>query len=131
MDPGINRIVPINNLKPDRENGKRSIIRTNSALGLSGFSAALENRTDQSPQNETYTVAQSTSVSKIPRLHSRCVRSDFRNDRSLRQSSRNLIRSVKREWRRFSEIENRKILDRHHPLNEIKVGISVGNMVGI
>jgi hypothetical protein len=36
-----------------------------SVLGLPGFSAALENRTDQSPRNETYTVAQSASVSKI------------------------------------------------------------------
>ena len=35
------------------------------ALGLSGFSASLENRTDQSPGNETYTAAQSASVSKI------------------------------------------------------------------
>ena len=35
------------------------------ALGLPGFSAALENRTDQSPGNGTYTAAQSASVSKI------------------------------------------------------------------
>jgi hypothetical protein len=35
------------------------------ALGLSGFSAPLENRPDQSPGNETYPVAQSASVSKI------------------------------------------------------------------
>jgi hypothetical protein len=39
--------------------------------------------------------------------------------------------SIECKWRRFSEIENRNILDRHHPLNEIKVSISVGNMVGI
>src|ERR1035438_8903013 len=63
-----------------------------SALGLSGFSAALENWTDQSPRNETYTVAQSASVSKIPRLHNHYVRSDFRNAYSLRPSSCNLVR---------------------------------------
>ena len=74
---------------------------------------------------------QSTSVSKIPRLHSRFVRSDFRNGRSLRQSSPNFVRSVERECGRFSEIENRNILDRHHPLNEIKVSSSVSKMVGI
>jgi len=32
---------------------------------------------------QTYTVAHSTGVSKIPRLHSRSVRSDFRNARSV------------------------------------------------
>ena len=68
-----------------------------SALGLAGFSATLENRPDQSLTNKTYSAAQSTSVSKIPRLHSRCVRSDFRNGRSLRQTSSNLIRSVERD----------------------------------
>jgi hypothetical protein len=50
------------------------------ALGLAGFSAALENRTDQSPGNVTYTAAQSASVSKIPRLHSRFVRSISETD---------------------------------------------------
>jgi hypothetical protein len=35
------------------------------ALGLAGFSAALENRPDQSPRNKTYTAAQSAPVSKI------------------------------------------------------------------
>lgn len=35
------------------------------AFGLSGFSASLENQTDQSPGNETYTAAQSMSVPKI------------------------------------------------------------------
>jgi hypothetical protein len=36
---------------------------------------------------ETYTVAHSTGVSKIPRLHSRSVRSDFRNARSVRSQN--------------------------------------------
>ena len=35
---------------------------------------------------------------KSPRLHSRYVRSDFRNGRSLRPSSWNLIRSIKRDF---------------------------------
>src|SRR5208282_6296926 len=79
------------------------------------FLRALGNRPDKSPWNETYTAAQSTSVSKIPRLHSRSVRSDFRNGRSLRYSSSNLIRSAERDSDGFLKLESLDF-SRHHPL---------------
>jgi hypothetical protein len=66
----------------------------------------FSNRPDKSPRNKTYTAAQSASVSKIPRLHSRYVRSDFRNGRSLRPSSSNLIRSAERDSDGFLKLES-------------------------
>jgi hypothetical protein len=55
---------------------------------------------------ETYTVTHSPGVSKIPRLHSRSVRSNFRNGRSLRHSSSNLIRSAERDSDGFLKLES-------------------------
>jgi hypothetical protein len=76
-------------------------------------------RSDKSPHhNETYTAAQSTSVSKIPRLHSRSVRYDFRNGRSLRPSSSNLIRSTKRDSDGFLKLESLSYFETPSP-NEI------------
>jgi len=48
-----------------------------------GFLRALGNRPDQSPSMRTETVEHSTGVLKIPRLHSRSVRSDFQNARPV------------------------------------------------
>jgi hypothetical protein len=70
------------------------------------FLRALGNQPDKSPRNETYTAAQPTSVSKIPRLHSRYVRSDFRNARSVRPSSSNLIRSAELDSGGFLKLES-------------------------
>ena len=73
------------------------------ALGLSGFSAPLENRPDQSPQMKPIRQRSQHPFPKSQRLHSCYVRSNFRNGRSLRPSSTNLIRSVELELWRLSE----------------------------
>jgi hypothetical protein len=55
---------------------------------------------------------------KSPRLHSRYVRSDFRNGRSLRPSSSNLIRSVEQDSDGFLKLESLNFFETPSP-NEI------------
>ena len=76
------------------------------ALGLAGFSAALENRPDPSPQVKPRRQRSHHPFPKSPRLHSRYVRSDFRNGRSLRPSSSDLIRSLERDSDGFLKLES-------------------------
>jgi hypothetical protein len=64
---------------------------------------------------------------KSPRLHSRYVRSDFRNGRSLRPSSSNLIRSVERDFDGFLKFESLDFFETPSP-NEIVSEKAVRNV---
>jgi hypothetical protein len=54
---------------------------------------------------------------KSPRLHSRYVRSDFRNGRSLRHSSSNLLRSLERDSDGFLKLESLNFFETPSPNN--------------
>jgi hypothetical protein len=56
---------------------------------------------------------------KSPRLHSRYVRSDFRNGRSLRPSSSNLIRSVERDFDGFLKFESLDFFETPSPKHSL------------
>jgi hypothetical protein len=57
---------------------------------------------------------------KSPRLHNRYVRYDFRNGRSLRPSSSNLIRSAKRNSDGFLKLESLTFFETPSPKHSLR-----------
>jgi hypothetical protein len=57
---------------------------------------------------------------KSPRLHSRYVRSDFRNGRSLRPSSSNLMRSAERDSDGFLKFESLDFFETPSPTHSLR-----------